>query len=88
MACYNPDAYNDVASVVRTYHVDSPNTAATLPLLCFTVEQHFIVNLMEILSDIDAPDCAFGSIMRWAKAAHDKQFHFDPKTGHSLNNQY
>ena len=26
--------------------------------------------------------------MKLAKAAHDKQFHFDPKTGHSLNNQY
>ena len=87
MIC-NPAANDeDVASMVANNSVDSPNTA-TPPSLCFTVEQHSIVNLMKILSDIDAPDRAFGSIMKWAKAAHDKQFHFDPKTGHSLNNQY
>jgi len=87
MNCHPAANDEDAASMVATNSVDSPNTA-TPPSLCFTVEQHSIVNLMKILSDIDAPDRAFGSIMKWAKAAHDKQFHFDPKTGHSVNNQY
>ena len=86
MICH-PGAHDDVASMVATNSVHSPNIA-TPPSLCFMVEQHSIVKLMMILSDIDAPDGACESIMKWAKAAHDKQFHFDPKTGHSLNNQY
>ena len=62
MIC-NPAANDeDAASLVATNSVDSPNTA-TPPSLCFTVEQHSILNLMKILSDIDAPDGVFGSII-------------------------
>ena len=44
---------------------------------CYTQEQRSIVNLIKLLSDIDAPDAAFGRVMQWANDCHGRGIRFN-----------
>ena len=53
------------------------------PLFPYTTDQKWTVSLLKILSDMNAPDYAFGQIMKWAHAAKIDDYSFSPQGGHS-----
>ena len=57
--------------------------------LCYTQHQRSVVNLMKILSDIDAPDLAFGKLMSWANDCSQRGCDFSSgRGGYKFATQY
>jgi hypothetical protein len=49
------------------------DTIAALQLM-FSTDQEWIILLLKTLDDVVAPDCAFESVLKWARKAHADGF--------------
>lgn len=53
--------------------------------LAYSTDQQYLVDLMKILSDMNAPDYAFCQLLTWACKSHGDGFSFQPEWGCSRN---
>ncbi len=59
----------------------APHYIPTLPLVMFTRDQKWTIALLKLLVDMNAPDYAFASTLRWARAAHAGEYSYHPEGG-------
>jgi hypothetical protein len=68
----------------QSYHLDGyafndDDIEANAPTVSHTTEQRSMVKLMKLLDDMEAPDFAVESIIKWAQTALSEGFDFRPK---------
>ena len=55
------------------------------PFVPYTIDQKWTISLLKLLKDMNAPNYAFANILTWARAAKLDNCSFQPKGGHSHN---